>query len=159
MKKLLARTPLLRIAHLTRIGWLSATRPVTLGVRAMIRDQSGAVLLIRHSYVGGWHMPGGGVGRRETVHQAMAREVREEVGLEVIGTARMLGLYARFRHGSSDHVSVFIVDEWSGTPKPDGLEITDSRFFQHDDLPADTTPATRRRLAEAVSGGAVSELW
>ena len=47
----------------------------------------------------------------------MAREVREEVGLEVVGTARMLGLYARFRHGSSDHVSVFVVDEWSGTPK------------------------------------------
>ena len=159
MKKLLARTPLLRMAHLTRIGWRSVARPVTIGVRALIRDRSGAVLLIRHNYVGGWHMPGGGVGRGETVHQAMAREVREEVGLEVIGTARMLGLYARFRHGSSDHVSVFVVDEWSGTPKTDGLEITEFGFFQHDDLPADTTPATRRRLAELLSGDTVSELW
>jgi hypothetical protein len=82
----------------------------------------------------------------------MAREVREEVGLEVVGTARMLGLYARFRHGSSDHVSVFVVDEWSGTPEIDGLEIAEFGFFQHDDVPSDTTPATRRRLAEALSG-------
>jgi ADP-ribose pyrophosphatase YjhB (NUDIX family) len=159
LKKLLARTPLLRMAHLTRIGWLSATRPVTLGVRAMIRDQSGAVLLIRHSYVGGWHMPGGGVGRGETIHQAMAREVREEVGLEVIGTARMLGLYARFRHGWSDHVSVFVVDEWSGTPRTDGLEIAECRFFAPEDIPADTTPATRRRLAEFLSESEIPEIW
>jgi 8-oxo-dGTP pyrophosphatase MutT (NUDIX family) len=159
LKKLLARTPLLRMAHLTRIGWLSVARPVTMGVRALIRDQSGAVLLIRHSYVGGWHMPGGGVGRGETVHQAMAREVREEVGLEVVGTARMMGLYARFRLGASDHVSVFVVDEWSGTPAVDGLEIAEYRFFPPDALPEDTTPATRRRLAEFLSGSDVSELW
>jgi ADP-ribose pyrophosphatase YjhB (NUDIX family) len=159
LKKLLTRTPLLRAAHLTRIGWLSVTRPLTMGVRALIRDQSGAVLLIRHSYVAGWHMPGGGVGRGETVHQAMAREVREEVGLEVVGTARMLGLYARFRHGASDHVSVFVVDEWSGTPKTDGLEIVECGFFQHDAIPAETSPATRRRLAEALSGNEISELW
>ena len=63
MKKLLARTPLLRMAHLTRIGWRSVAKPVTMGVRALIRDRTGAVLLIRHSYVGGWHMPGGGVDR------------------------------------------------------------------------------------------------
>ena len=160
MKKLLARTPLLRMAHLTRIGWLSVARPVTMGVRALIRDQSGAVLLIRHSYVGGWHMPGGGVGRGETVHQAMAREVREEVGLEVVGTARMLGLYARFRHGSSDHVSVFVVDEWSGTPKIDGLEIAECRL-----LPALMTcrPIRRPRRAggwrKLLSGSEISELW
>jgi len=159
LKKLLTRTPLLRMAHLTRVGWLSVTKPLTMGVRALIRDKSGAVLLIRHSYVGGWHMPGGGVDRGETVHQAMAREVREEVGLEVIGTARMLGLYAKFRHGWSDHVSVFVVDQWSGTPKTDGLEIAECRFFAPEDVPADTTPATRRRLAEVLSGGDVSELW
>jgi len=147
------------MAHLTRTGWRSFAGPVTMGVRALIRDQSGAVLLIRHSYVGGWHMPGGGVDRGETVHQAMAREVREEVGLEVIGTARMLGLYAKFRHGWSDHVSVFVVDQWSGTPKTDGLEIAECRFFAPEDVPADTTPATRRRLAEVLSGGDVSELW
>jgi ADP-ribose pyrophosphatase YjhB (NUDIX family) len=159
LKKLLARTPLLRMAHLTRIGWRSVARPVTMGVRALIRDQSGAVLLIRHNYVGGWHMPGGGVGRGETVHQAMAREVREEVGLEVVGTARMLGLYARFRRGWSDHVSVFVVDEWSGTPRIDELEIAECRFFAPEDIPADTTPATRRRLAEALSGSEISEFW
>jgi hypothetical protein len=52
-----------------------------------------------------------------------------------------------------------VVDEWSGTPKIDGLEITECRFFQYDDVPADTTPATRRRLAEALSGNEISEFW
>jgi 8-oxo-dGTP pyrophosphatase MutT (NUDIX family) len=159
VKKLLARTPLIRMAHLTRIGWYNISRPLTMGVRALIRDRSGAVLLIRHSYVGGWHMPGGGVDRGETVHQAMAREVREEVGLEVVGTARLLGLYARFRHGASDHVSVFVVDEWSGTPEIDGFEIVDFRFFAPDEIPGDTSPATQRRLAELLSGQGVAEFW
>jgi hypothetical protein len=71
----------------------------------------------------------------------------------------MMGLYARFRHGASDHVSVFVVDEWSGTPDVDGLEIAECRFFPRDALPEDTTPATRRRLEEVWSDGPVSELW
>ncbi|QQP90735.1 NUDIX domain-containing protein [Skermanella sp. TT6] len=159
VKKLLAQSGLLRTAHLARVGWLTVARPLTMGVRAIIRDADGAVLMIRHSYVDGWHLPGGGVDRNETVRQAMAREVREEVGVEVVGTARMLGLYARFRHRSSDHVSVFVVDEWRGTPEVDGLEIVECRFFALDALPRDTTPATRRRLAELAGGGEPSDLW
>jgi mutator protein MutT len=159
LKKLLAKSKLLRAAHLARVGWLTVSRPLTMGVRAIIRDQDGAVLLIRHSYVGGWHFPGGGVDRGETVHQAMAREVREEVGVEVTGTARTLGLYGRFRHNSSDHVSVFVVETWRGTPKVDGLEIVECRFFPLEDLPDDITPATRRRLMELTGGTPVTELW
>jgi len=159
LRQTLARTPLPRLAHLLRIVWLNIRRPLTFGTRAIIPDANGQVLLIRHSYVGGWHLPGGGVGRGETLRQAMIREVREEVGVEVTGPVRMLGLYGRFRHRASDHVGIFVVEHWQGTPHVDGLEIVAVGFFSPDALPDDTTPATQRRLAEWRGESPVSELW
>ena len=42
-------------------------RPLTLGVRAVIHDrEANAILLIRHTYVPGWQLPGGGVEVGET---------------------------------------------------------------------------------------------
>jgi 8-oxo-dGTP pyrophosphatase MutT (NUDIX family) len=57
--------------------WSRLTRGKTLGVRALVTDEQGRVLLIEHTYVLGWWLPGGGVDRGETAHQAVARELRE----------------------------------------------------------------------------------
>ncbi|RYE35929.1 MAG: NUDIX domain-containing protein, partial [Hyphomicrobiales bacterium] len=51
---------------------------MTVGVRAACFDRQGRVFLVRHSYIPGWHMPGGGVERYETVGQALEKELREE---------------------------------------------------------------------------------
>ena len=74
-------------------------------------------------------------GEKPSIRRWRGKSVKRS-GLEVVGTARLMGLYARFRHGASDHVSVFVVDEWSGTPEIDGLEIAEYRFFAPDDIPA-----------------------
>ena len=58
------------------------TRGMTLGVRAACFDQQGRVFLVRHTYLPGWHLPGGGVERDETALQALAKEIREEGNLK-----------------------------------------------------------------------------
>jgi 8-oxo-dGTP pyrophosphatase MutT (NUDIX family) len=154
---------LLRFAWWGRNVWHWVARPLTIGVRAIILDEpnggSARVLLIRHSYIGGWHLPGGGVGKGESLVEAMRREVREEVGLRVEANVQPLGMFARFRHGASDHVAVFIAKGWTGVPKPDGVEIVEAAFYPLDQLPADTSPATRRRLAEFQGREPLAERW
>jgi ADP-ribose pyrophosphatase YjhB (NUDIX family) len=149
---------ILRGLHLARTGWRWVAAPVTLGVRALVADGDGRVLLVRHSYVAGWHLPGGGVNRGEPLAAAAARELREEVGVEATAPGRLLGVYLRLRRRNSDHVALYAFDAWRGEPAPDGREILEARFFAAESLPEGTTEATRRRVAE-WRGAPPSETW
>jgi len=72
--------PLLR--RLFHLYWRFA-RGMTLGVRGVVVDGDNRVFLVKHSYVAGWHLPGGGVEVGETLLEAVVREVREETALAV----------------------------------------------------------------------------
>jgi ADP-ribose pyrophosphatase YjhB (NUDIX family) len=136
------------------------TRGMTLGVRAVVVDGDGKVFLVEHSYVSGWHLPGGGVETDETLRVALERELREEGNIELTGPAQLFGVYFNRRISRRDHVAVFIVRSFRQTapPRP-GHEIIGHGFFARDALPADTTRATRQRLAEVFDGRAVAEDW
>lgn len=139
------------------------TRPLTLGVRAaLLRDGIGGpeVFLVRHSYVPGWHLPGGGVEAGETVGEAVVREVREECAVEIAGAPELFGLYFNRAGSRRDHVAVFRVRDFRvlGLRAPD-LEIDEAGFHPLDALPAGTTTATRARLAEMRDGRPPAPHW
>lgn len=136
-------------------------RGLTLGVRAVVLDAADRVLLIRHSYTPGWHFPGGGVEKRETIAEAMARELEEESGIALTGETELFGLYLQRAHGARDHVAVYVCRAWrqARQPKLPNMEIVDARFFALDALPDDITKPTRRRIAEIVEGAPRSAEW
>ena len=156
---LILATPLPRLVFRLRMLWQKLARPLTVGVRALVVDGEGRVLLVRHTYLPGWHLPGGRVNKGETAAAAAARELREETGLMAMGSARLLGLYGRFRHGGSDHVAVYVFEHWSGALRPDGLEIAEAGFYALGRLPEGTTQATLRRLREYRGLAVTPESW
>jgi 8-oxo-dGTP pyrophosphatase MutT (NUDIX family) len=134
--------------------------PVSLGVRALVRD-GGRVLLVRHTYMAGLHLPGGAVDPGESARAAMAREVAEETGVVVAGDSRLFHLYWNRRLAGRDHVALFVArpeGHATGGFRP-GREIAEAAFFPIDRLPEEVTPATRRRLEEVLSGAPPSEDW
>ena len=136
------------------------SRGATLGARALVIDGCGRVLLIKHSYVDGWHLPGGGVEPGETLLTALARELFEEANIELTATPRLHGIFFNKRISRRDHVALFVVRDFlqKTVPQPN-REIIAHGFFAPDALPEDTGRATRARLAEVLGGVAISELW
>ncbi|MBX9741759.1 MAG: NUDIX domain-containing protein [Beijerinckiaceae bacterium] len=136
------------------------TRPLTMGVRAMVLDAEGRVCLIRHSYVAGWHLPGGGVEPGETLHQSLARELREETGLGLVGAPPVFAVYLNQRMARRDHVALYVVRQVELTDhRPSPLEILEQGFFPVDALPELTTAPTRRRIAEVTQGLEPDAYW
>ena len=117
---------------------------MTLGVRALVIDLQGRVFLVKHSYVAGWHLPGGGVEVGETVQTALSREMLEEGGITALETPVLHGLFFNGRVSRRDHVALFVIRAFrqEGGPR-NTREIIDYGFFAPDALPPDTTRGTR----------------
>ena len=111
-------------------------RPMTLGVRAVVIDGDDCVLLVRHSYVSGWHFPGGGVEVGETCMEALSRELVEEASVALEGPPRMHGVFLNAQSSRRDHVAVYVVRTFRvlGERAPD-WEIEEARFFPRSALP------------------------
>lgn len=147
------------------IAWLlhlyfRLSRGMTLGVRAAVLTEAGEVLLVRHTYTPGWHMPGGGVEPNETLVDALAKELREEANITLTGPATLHGVFLNRHVSDRDHVAVLIVRVFTQVaPKQPDREIAEARFFPLSALPEKTTPGTRRRLAEIIDGSALPAEW
>lgn len=135
-------------------------RGLTFGVRAVVIDGEGRVFLIQHSYVAGWHLPGGGVEVGETMLVALVRELREEGNIECTSAPELFSVYFNSRVSQRDHVVLFVVRNFvQPAPPVPNHEIVAHGFFAPDQLPAETTAATRARIAEVLHGAAVPERW
>src|SRR5262249_11919935 len=135
-------------------------RGLTLGVRAVVIDEARRILLVQHTYVRGWHLPGGGVEPGETLAAALVRELREEGNIELTEPPVLHGMFFDTRYSRRDHIACFVVQSFrqSAPPAPN-REIAAARFFALEELPGDTGAATRARIAEVLLGVPVSERW
>ncbi len=152
-----ALEPLIR--RLMHVYW-RFSRAATLGARAVVIDGQGRVFLVKHSYVAGWHLPGGGVETGETFLKALTRELAEEGNIAMTAPPVLHGVFFNKRASRRDHVALYIVREFrqDTSPQPN-YEIIEHGFFAPDALPDGTSRATRARIAEVFSGAAVSEMW
>jgi len=131
-----------------------------MGAQAMVFDRDQRLLLVRHAYQPGWHFPGGGVESGETVVEALARELAEEVGLTLSKPPQLVGIYANFAAFPGDHIALFEVRDWEQGQVPvPSREIEEQAFFAGDALPSDATGGTRRRIAEFLGGAQKSGTW
>jgi len=147
-----AITPLFRV-------WWRLRRSMTLGVRGIACDEAGRVLLVRHTYAKGWHFPGGGVESGESAVDAVVREMAEEAGVKAEVPPKLVGFYANHANFANDHIALYLFESWREGKATQVNEIAEARFFALDALPEDTSPGTRRRLAELFEGAEISPNW
>lgn len=140
-------------------AYARATRGVTLGVRGLVTDAAGQVLLIEHTYVPGWYMPGGGVEHGESGEEALAREMVEEAGVELIAPPRLVSIHLNGGRFRGDHVLFYRVEAWRACRPTSRGEVRRIAWFDPAALPDETTPSTRRRIAEALDGTPVDRRW
>ncbi|MDO9059258.1 MAG: NUDIX domain-containing protein [Bradyrhizobium sp.] len=145
-----------RVFHLY---WRFA-RGMTLGVRAVVLDGDDRVFLVKHSYVSGWHLPGGGVEVGETFRDALRRELAEEGRIELAGEPLLHGLFLNNHVSRRDHVAVYVIRQFSQDRLPEAnREIVACGFFDATALPEETTPGTRLRIAEVLEGREPAATW
>ena len=123
------------LRRLLHFYWRFA-RGLTIGVRGLVIDAEGRVFLVKHSYVAGWHLPGGGVEPGETLATALARELREEGNIELSAPPALFAVYFNRRVSRRDHVALYVVRSFrqSAPPQPNN-EIVAHGFFAPGALP------------------------
>jgi 8-oxo-dGTP pyrophosphatase MutT (NUDIX family) len=136
------------------------SRGLTLGVRGLVRDEAGRIFLVKHTYVRGWHLPGGGVEPGETLLDALARELKEEGNIDLLDTPALHAVYFNTAVSRRDHVALFVIGGFRqpAPPVPDH-EIMAHGFFAPDALPEDTVASVRARVAEVLMGAPLSPRW
>jgi 8-oxo-dGTP pyrophosphatase MutT (NUDIX family) len=140
------------------LGLKALTTPVALGAHAIVDDADGRVLLVRHSYRSGWHLPGGGVGAGEPPAIAVIRELKEEIGLVSSAEPQLFGLYTRKIGWASNVIALYRVSGVALAFKPN-FEIREILWADPTSPPEGTAAGTRRRLLEFVNGAPPSPYW
>jgi ADP-ribose pyrophosphatase YjhB (NUDIX family) len=108
-------------------------------VKALISNPRGQILLVKEDDDPWWGLPGGGMEHGETIEQALRREIREEMGVEVAELAKhptfAWTFHATYADGTPERYVLWLVYEAKLAAEPaaehDGSRI---RYFGRDEL-------------------------
>ncbi|HKQ75318.1 MAG TPA: NUDIX hydrolase [Blastocatellia bacterium] len=134
-----------------RFGVLLTESRFTVTVGAVVIDSRHRVLLLQHRFRPGrgWGIPGGFLRPRERPEDAVHRELREEIGLEIeivsIAFVRTLQKYRQ--------VEIIFRCNPKGIPLPQGFEITRAEWFELNSLPDGLSHDQRELLRRALGAG------
>lgn len=96
-----------------------SNRPVTEVAAGILLDSEGRYLLGQRPegkpYAGYWEVPGGKIEKGETVFEALKRELKEELGIEILDSQELTVLEHDYPHAYV-RLYVSIIRNWSGTP-------------------------------------------
>ena len=111
------------------------------GVKAIARNKEGKYLLLHRSAKkypgtnGTWDIVGGRIDPGTDLRENLAREIREEVGLDWNGTPRLIGAQDIFPKSGEKHVvRLTYIIELNGEPKLDTEENDEYRWLTKDEL-------------------------
>ena len=98
----------------------SIARPCVVVVAAALFDRDGQVLIAQRPpgkpLAGRWEFPGGKLDAGESEHQALARELREELGIEVLAARPFMRLTHAYAERDVE-LSLWIVERFTGEPR------------------------------------------
>ncbi|MGB7922274.1 MAG: NUDIX domain-containing protein [Pyrinomonadaceae bacterium] len=127
----------------------------TVSAGAVVLDQEGRVLLLKHVFRmgSGWGIPGGFIEQGEQPDEALRRELREEVGLEVEKTEIVMVRTMK----KSKHLEIIFRCRSRGTAKPRSREIKVASWFAPGHLPPQLDRDQRQLIKRALDGAKASD--
>jgi 8-oxo-dGTP pyrophosphatase MutT (NUDIX family) len=132
--------------------------PAAFGVNAIVEDEDGRVVVVGHTYIPGWHLPGGGVDTGEPPADAIMRELREEIGLIESSPPELMGIFTRRFAWIGNVIALYRVRNARYKFKRNA-EILRIRLVDPAHLPDDLAPGTKRRLLELAGNEPPSPYW
>jgi 8-oxo-dGTP diphosphatase len=133
-------------------------RPVV-GIAAAARTVDGRWLLVRRADVGQWALPGGTLEWGETLRASIARELREEAGVDECEIVRLVGVFSRPDRDPRLHAVTVVVECRVGEPvraPANPLEIREVRSFAPSELPVPLAMEMDDMLRAAIDGRVAS---
>lgn len=124
-------------------------RRFTVTVAAMLFDDARRILLLEHVFRAdrGWGVPGGFIGRNEQPEDALRRELREEVSIDLddvrlVFTRTLVTL---------KQVEIYYRARVVGEPIPSSFEIKQAQWFAVNDLPPELSQDQRKLIERALA--------
>jgi len=124
----------------------------TVTAAGIILDQSNRVLLLKHRFRpgGGWGIPGGFIEAQEQPEEALRRELREEVGLEL----EDVRLFSTRTFGRAKQLEILFHGRAKGNALPQSIEISKAAWFSLNEIPAELPKGQQQLIRDALRDGA-----